>query len=80
MIKRITTLVFAFLTIVGNAVWGQNVWDGSIATGFAGGSGIETDPYQISNGAELAYLAKLVNEKNQEYNAAYYILTSDITY
>ena len=23
MIKRITTLVFAFLTIVGNAVWGQ---------------------------------------------------------
>ena len=79
MIKRITTLVFALLTIVGNAVWGQNVWDGSIATGFAGGSGIETDPYQISNGAELAYLAKLVNEKNQEYNAAYYILTSDIT-
>ncbi len=23
MIKRITTLVFVFLTIVGNAVWGQ---------------------------------------------------------
>ena len=78
MIKRITTLVFVFLTIVGNAVWGQNVWDGSIATGFAGGTGTETDPYQISNGAELAFLAQEVNN-NSTYNASYYILTSDIT-
>ena len=79
MIKRITTLVFVFLTIVGNAVWGQNVWDGTIATQFAGGSGTEEDPYQISNGAELAFLAQEVNNGNSTYNAAYYILTYDIT-
>lgn len=38
-----------------------DVWDGSIATGFAGGSGSENDPYLISTGAQLAYLAQQVN-------------------
>ena len=30
------------------------IWDGSIAAGFAGGSGTEDDPYLISNGSEMA--------------------------
>ena len=38
-----------------------NVWDGSTAAAFAGGTGTAEDPYQIANGAELAYLASSVN-------------------
>ncbi len=36
-------------------------WDGSVADGFGGGSGTEYDPYLICTGAQLAYLAELVN-------------------
>lgn len=35
------------------------IWDGeTVATSFAGGTGTSTDPYLISNGAELAYFVK----------------------
>lgn len=44
------------------------IWDGSIAAGFAGGSGTEDDPYLISNGSELAYLAQQVNSGNRYEN------------
>lgn len=44
--------------------WAQaDVWDGSsIANGFSGGDGSEATPFLISSGAELAYLAKGVND------------------
>lgn len=45
----------------GHALRDGEIWDGSIADSFAGGSGTESDPYLISNGSELAYLAQLVN-------------------
>ncbi len=54
-----------------------NSWDGSIATSFAGGSGTESDPYQIANGAQLAYLAKTTNEGNT-YANKYFIQIADI--
>ena len=75
--KKIFTLIAAMLLVpwIG---WGQEVWDGTIAEKFAGGSGSEFDPYQISNGAELAYLAKLVNEDEEATKNKYYILTDDI--
>ncbi len=34
-----------------------DTWDGTVAAGFAGGTGTETDPYLIATGAQLAYLA-----------------------
>ncbi len=34
------------------------VWDGSVASSFASGSGTENDPYIITTGAELALLSK----------------------
>ncbi len=63
-----------------NAVSRLPAWDGSVASAFAGGSGTASDPYQISNGAELAYLAKQINNGNTSINHAnaYFILTSDI--
>ena len=37
-----------------------DVWDGMTASEFAGGTGEENDPYQISTAAQLAYLAQKV--------------------
>ena len=60
-------------------VKGTNVWDGTVASSFAGGSGTEADPYLISNGWELAYLAYQINYGNSaQYNNKYYALTADI--
>ena len=54
-----------------------NVWDGSTAAAFAGGTGTAEDPYQIANGAELAYLASSVNS-GETYEDKYFVLTANI--
>lgn len=82
MKKRLLTaflclcMVFAMLP---TAVLAEdsNVWDGTVAAGFDGGTGTETDPYLISNGAQLAYLAQTVNS-GTGYSGEYFKLTSDI--
>ncbi|MCD8135966.1 MAG: hypothetical protein LUH01_08465 [Parabacteroides gordonii] len=60
--------------------WGQaDVWDGSsIASNFSGGDGNEATPYLISSGAELAYLAKGVNDGSITTSDKYFKLTNDI--
>lgn len=55
----------------------SDVWDGKPAEKFADGAGTVDDPYKISNGAELAYLAQKVNE-GESYSGGYFTLTSDI--
>jgi len=52
-------------------------WTGSIATGFAGGTGTEADPYLISTGEQLAYLSQQVNNGNA-FEGKYIRLTQDI--
>ncbi len=56
-------------------------WDGSVADSFAGGSGTKDDPYLISNGAELAFLASEINS-GADYGDAleecYFEITEDI--
>ncbi len=52
-------------------------WDGSIATEFAGGTGAADAPYQIENGAQLAFLAQQVNS-GVAYAGAFFVLTADI--
>ena len=54
-----------------------NVWDGSTAAAFAGGTGTAEDPYQIANGAELAYLASSVNS-GESYEEKNFVLTANI--
>lgn len=56
---------------------GTDVWVGNIAEKFAGGTGTESDPYQISNGAELAYLAQQVNG-GTTYADSFFKLAKDI--
>lgn len=53
-------------------------WDGSVAASFSGGSGTDDDPWKISNGSELAYLASVVNSNGSATYNQYYILTADI--
>ena len=54
-----------------------NVWDGSTAAAFAGGTGTAKDPYQIANGAQLAYLASSVNS-GETYEEKNFVLTANI--
>ena len=70
------------------------IWDGSVAESFAGGSGTSTDPYLISNGAELALAitqsgtttqtvtaeagTETTETVNEPYFGSYYALTADI--
>ena len=72
-------LVMTFVPMAAFAEDAQNisVWDGSTAAAFAGGTGTAEDPYQIANGAELAYLASSVNN-GETYEAKNFVLTANI--
>ena len=87
MNKRILSIILVLTMLVGvvavmpmtATAAPSEVWDGSVATSFAGGDGSEDSPYQIANGAQLALLADLVtNKKDGNYNRAHYVLTADI--
>lgn len=52
-------------------------WDGTVADGFAGGTGTQADPYLISNGEELAYLSAQVASGNA-FAGKYVILTANL--
>lgn len=68
------------LTIVAEEPVAQNavdVWDGSIATDFGGGSGTQANPYLIYTGAQLAYLASTTN-RGTNYSGKYFKLMNDI--
>ena len=81
MKKKLLSILLALsllLTLLPTvALAADGAWDGSVATAFAGGTGTESDPYQIADGAQLAYLASEVN-KGQPYENACFVLTADI--
>ena len=81
MKKRIGSLLLilalCFTLLPTAAMAADSAWDGNIATAFAGGTGTGSDPYQIADGAQLAYLASEVN-KGQTYENSYFVLTADI--
>ena len=52
-------------------------WDGTTAKKFAGGDGSKDNPYQISTGAELAWLAAQVNDGN-DFSTKTVTLTNNI--
>ena len=85
MKKKILSLLFALclvmalvpMTAFAEDAQNINVWDGSTAAAFAGGTGTAENPYQIANGAELAYLASSVNS-GETYEDKYFVLTANI--
>lgn len=62
-----------------SSVQGMGFWtdDGVRATSFAGGNGEESTPYQISSGAELAYLSYMT-QNGTYYENQYFVLTQNI--
>ena len=52
-------------------------WDGTIANSYSDGTGEIDDPYIISNGNELAFLASELENKIN-YEGKYFIITNDI--
>ena len=81
MKKRIGSVLLALALCLSllpaTALAADGAWDGSIATAFAGGSGTGNDPYQIADGAQLAYLANSVNG-GESYADIYFVLTANI--
>lgn len=71
----ILALCFTLLPTAALAV--DSAWDGSTAAAFAGGTGTAEDPYQIANGAQLAYLASSVNN-GETYEEKNFVLTANI--
>lgn len=60
-----------------------DTWDHHAAESFAGGTGTESDPYQIATAEQLAKLANDVNNIDdsdifQGYDGRYFVLTADI--
>ena len=53
------------------------VWDGTVADGYAGGTGSPNDPFIIENAAQLAFLAAKVNS-GESYYGVYFRLANDI--
>ena len=83
MKKRIGSLLLILalcFTLLPTAVMAEEsvgAWDGSTAAAFAGGTGAAEDPYQIANGAQLAYLASSVNS-GETYEEKNFVLTANI--
>lgn len=53
------------------------IWDGSVASSFAGGTGTKEDPYIITNGAQLAFAIQYNTADTSKYNK-YFSLANDI--
>ena len=70
-------LIAAALFVIPQKTASAETWIEAAATGFANGDGSQDNPYQISSGAELAYLAKQVSGGNS-YENNYFKLTADI--
>ena len=54
-----------------------NVWDGTTASGFSGGTGLQNDPYIIKTGAELDLIASTCFG-GETYADTYFRLEADI--
>ena len=68
----------AEITIYYSAV---DVWDGTSVSEGLSGSGTEEDPYLVESGADLAYIAKVVNEaaaNTTNFKGQYFKMTKSI--
>ena len=80
MIRNITAIIIAFLMMFGGAplmLGAGAVWDGAVASGFAGGDGTEEIPYLIGTAAQLAFLSSSV-KSGTSYEEKFIRLTEDI--
>jgi hypothetical protein len=69
--------IVAFSGAENREVFAADVWDGTIASNFAGGSGISEDPYQIATSEQLALFADGINN-DRIFLDDCFVLTADI--
>lgn len=74
-IKRFFTLTASLAACL--LTFAQTPWDGSVATGFAGGDGSQQSPYEIETPAQLALLAQKVND-GDVLKGVYFTQTADL--
>ena len=74
---RLALLALAALVWIAGPGGGGAGADGTIASGFAGGTGTENDPWRIENAEQLAYLAQQVNN-GTDYERQHFLLVSDL--
>ncbi|MBQ9112553.1 MAG: InlB B-repeat-containing protein [Clostridia bacterium] len=84
MVLTLLISMMSVFAITGTAAKSADIdiWDGSVSTSLSG-SGTSDDPYLIQSGADLAYLAKIVNDNPSDWNKVltydkYYKLTKSI--
>ncbi len=73
-------LLLSTLLIPGMMVSAEDeieIWDGTVATSFAGGTGTAEDPYIIENGSQLAFAIQYNTTDNSKYNK-HFALANDI--
>lgn len=73
MLIVLSSIVSVMVVVSANTM---DIWDGTIASDYAGGTGTENDPYLISTPEQLALMAIGTNYVNAE--SKYYKLTADI--
>ncbi len=81
MFKRFTVLLLLVTLILPNVTMFEVHaagldWDGTVAGQYEDGDGTESDPYQIADGAQLARMARRVN--NGDETDKHYQLISSI--
>ena len=72
------TLAMATFSEVAFVAETNPVWEGNIATGFAGGTGEPSDPYLIANADQFVYFGDRISNDNENYGDKYYKLIADI--
>ena len=73
----ILALCLMLLSVTALAEGPEGVWTDYAASDFAGGTGTESDPYQIATAEQLAKLSKDVG-RGTSYQGPYFILTENI--
>lgn len=61
-----------------HAAWLVDNWNYHAASSFGGGNGSQSNPYNISSAAQLAKLAKDIQESTDLHTGEYFIQTADI--
>ena len=73
----VLALCLTLLSVTALAASPEEVWTDYAASGFAGGTGTESDPYQIATAEQLAKLSKDVSG-GTSYQGTFFVLTENI--
>lgn len=73
----VLAVLVVLLIIPVSAAGTVSTWDGSVASGFAGGRGTVQSPYLIKTAAQLAYLADSINS-GVDLDECYFSLEADL--